>query len=127
MVSPPHLETAEHLSKLTGQTTVVKEQITTSGTRIATLQGHVSHSYHEVSRLLLTADECLQSPCDFRRNSSKNGGSGRNLDLLYTNLRRAERGSRAPSGRGERARLRPARRSECKTFPQLARTVTGFA
>ena len=29
--APNHIETAEHLSKLTGQTTVVKEQITTSG------------------------------------------------------------------------------------------------
>jgi hypothetical protein len=29
--APNRIETAEHLSKLTGQTTVVKEQITTSG------------------------------------------------------------------------------------------------
>jgi type IV secretion system protein VirD4 len=29
--APNRIETAEHLSKLTGQTTVVKEQVTTSG------------------------------------------------------------------------------------------------
>jgi type IV secretion system protein VirD4 len=32
---PNRVETAEHLSRLTGQTTVVKEQITTSGRRTA--------------------------------------------------------------------------------------------
>jgi type IV secretion system protein VirD4 len=67
--APNRLETAEHLSKLTGQTTVVKEQITTSGARIAALQGHVSRSYHEVSRPLLTADECLRMPGPRRQNT----------------------------------------------------------
>jgi type IV secretion system protein VirD4 len=56
------VETAEHLSKLTGQTTVVKEQITTSGRRASALLGQVSRTLQEVQRPLLTVDECLRMP-----------------------------------------------------------------
>ena len=56
------VETAEHLSRLTGQTTVVKEQITTSGRRTAAMLGQVSRTYQEVQRPLLTPDECLRMP-----------------------------------------------------------------
>ena len=60
---PPHrIETAEHLSKLTGQTTVAKEQITTSGRRTSALLGQVSRTIQEVQRPLLTTDECLRMP-----------------------------------------------------------------
>jgi type IV secretion system protein VirD4 len=55
--APNRIETAEHLSKLTGQTTVVKEQITTSGRGWST---NVSRSTHEVSRPLLTPDEAMR-------------------------------------------------------------------
>jgi len=59
---PNRVETAEHLSKLTGQTTVVKEQITTSGKRASGLLGQVSRTIQEVQRPLLTIDECLRMP-----------------------------------------------------------------
>lgn len=59
---PNRLETAEHLSKLTGQTTVIKEQITTSGQRMGMFLKQVSKTYQEVQRPLLTADECLRMP-----------------------------------------------------------------
>lgn len=59
---PNRVETAEHLSRLTGQTTVVKEQITTSGRRTATMHGQVSRTFQEVQRPLLTPDECLRMP-----------------------------------------------------------------
>nr|WP_317623891.1 type IV secretory system conjugative DNA transfer family protein [Acidovorax sp. SUPP3334]BDH38401.1 type IV secretory system conjugative DNA transfer family protein [Acidovorax sp. SUPP3334] len=59
---PNRLETAEHLSKLTGTTTVIKEQITTSGRRTAALLGQVSRTTQEVQRPLLTPDECLRMP-----------------------------------------------------------------
>lgn len=59
---PNRVETAEHLSKLTGQTTVVKEQITTSGKRASLLLGQVSRTTQEVQRSLLTIDECLRMP-----------------------------------------------------------------
>jgi type IV secretion system protein VirD4 len=55
---PNRIETAEHLSKLTGQTTVVKEQITTSGRPGA--PASVSRSTQEISRPLLTADEAMR-------------------------------------------------------------------
>jgi type IV secretion system protein VirD4 len=55
--APNRVETAEHLSKLTGQTTAVKEQITTSGRGWST---NVSRSTHEVSRPLLTPDEAMR-------------------------------------------------------------------
>jgi type IV secretion system protein VirD4 len=53
------LETAEHLSKLTGQTTIIKEQVTRSGRGLGT---HVSTTMQEVQRPLLTPDECLRMP-----------------------------------------------------------------
>lgn len=59
---PNRVETAEHLSRLTGQTTVVKEQITTSGKRISAMLGQVSRTMQEVQRPLLTPDECLRMP-----------------------------------------------------------------
>lgn len=59
---PNRVETAEHLSKLTGQTTVTKEQITTSGQRTSALLGQVSRTIQEVQRPLLTPDECLRMP-----------------------------------------------------------------
>ena len=59
---PNRIETAEHLSKLTGQTTVTKEQITTSGKRIGVMHGHVTRTIQETQRALLTPDECLRLP-----------------------------------------------------------------
>ena len=56
---PNRLETAEHLSKLTGQTTIVKEQITRSGRGLG-VQSSVA--MQEVQRPLLTPDECLRMP-----------------------------------------------------------------
>jgi type IV secretion system protein VirD4 len=50
---PNRVETAEHLSKLVGQTTVVKEQVTHSGK-------NTSRTRQEVQRPLLTVDECLR-------------------------------------------------------------------
>jgi type IV secretion system protein VirD4 len=58
---PNRLETAEHLSKLTGQATVVKQQVTTSGNRFGGLT-NISKSLHEVQRPLLTPDECMRMP-----------------------------------------------------------------
>ena len=56
---PNRLDTAEHLSKLTGQTTIIKEQVTRSGRGLGT---QVSTTMHEVQRPLLTPDECLRMP-----------------------------------------------------------------
>ncbi len=55
---PNRLETAEHLSRLTGTTTVKHEQVTRSGG----LLGHRSRTTQWVQRPLLTADECLRLP-----------------------------------------------------------------
>ncbi|MDR2925489.1 MAG: type IV secretory system conjugative DNA transfer family protein [Azoarcus sp.] len=60
--APNRIETAEHLSKLTGTATVVKEQITTSGKRAAAMLGQVSRTFQEVQRPLLTPDECMRLP-----------------------------------------------------------------
>lgn len=59
---PNRLDTAEHLSKLTGQTTIVKKSITTSGKRAFGGVGQISTSLQEVQRPLLTPDECLRMP-----------------------------------------------------------------
>ena len=44
------------------QTTVAKEQMTTSGRRTSALLGQVSRTIQEVQRPLLTTDECLRMP-----------------------------------------------------------------
>ena len=59
---PNRIETAEHLSKLTGQTTIIKEQITTSGRRSSMMHGHVTRTMQETQRALLTPDECMRLP-----------------------------------------------------------------
>jgi Type IV secretory system Conjugative DNA transfer len=62
---PNRLDTAEHLSKLTGQTTIIKEQVTRSGRGLGS---QVSTTMHEVQRPLLTPDECLRMPGPQRMN-----------------------------------------------------------
>lgn len=52
---PNRVETAEHLSKLIGQTTITKAQITQNGKQ-------TSRTMQEMQRSLLTVDECLRMP-----------------------------------------------------------------
>ncbi len=59
---PNRVETAEYLSKMTGQTTVTRQRVTTSGARLAVVQGQVSITSEETQRPLLTVDECLRMP-----------------------------------------------------------------
>jgi type IV secretion system protein VirD4 len=73
---PNRVETAEHLSKLTGQTTVAKEQITTSGRRTAALLGQVSRTIQETQRPLLTPDECLRMPGPVKTDSGEIAQAG---------------------------------------------------
>ena len=58
---PNRVETAEYLSKMTGQTTIVKTAVTMSGQRTGWL-GQASKSLQEVQRPLLTVDEALRMP-----------------------------------------------------------------
>ena len=58
--APNKIETAEWLSKMSGTTTVVKEDISTSGQRFGAVLQNVSRSFHELSRPLLTPDEALR-------------------------------------------------------------------
>jgi type IV secretion system protein VirD4 len=56
---PARLETAEHLSKMTGVTTMVRQQVTRSGRGFAV---NVSRNMQESSRPLMTADETMRMP-----------------------------------------------------------------
>ncbi len=69
--APNRIETAEHLSKLTGQTTVIKEQITTSGRRSSMMHGHVTRTLQETQRALLTPDECMRLPGPMKDSEGK--------------------------------------------------------
>jgi len=60
--APNKVETAEWMSKMAGQATVIKEQISTSGKRFGMVLEQVSRSYQEVQRPLMTADEIMQLP-----------------------------------------------------------------
>lgn len=56
--APNEQETAEWISKLAGTATVVKQDVTESGTRHGAMR-NVSRTFHEVSRPLLTPDEIM--------------------------------------------------------------------
>lgn len=58
--APNKIETAEWLSKMSGTTTIVKEDISTSGQRFGAVLQNVSRSFHELSRPLITPDEALR-------------------------------------------------------------------
>ncbi len=60
--APNKVETAEWMSKMTGQTTVIKEQITTSGKRFGAVLEQVSRSFQEIQRPLMTPDEIMRLP-----------------------------------------------------------------
>lgn len=60
--APNKIETAELLSKMTGQTTVVKTVRTSSGNRGSLVLSNVSENYQEVQRPLLTTDKCMTLP-----------------------------------------------------------------
>lgn len=62
--APNKIETAELLSKMTGQATMQQEQRSYSGSRLAVLLGQVSSSMQTVQRPLLTADETMRLPAD---------------------------------------------------------------
>ncbi len=72
--APNKVETAELLSKMTGTTTVVKSYTTTSGDRISVMLGQVTESLQEISRPLLTVDECM------RLKSAKKASNGEVLE-----------------------------------------------
>ena len=58
--APNKLETAEWLSKMTGQKTQYAEEISTSGNRFGAVMGNVNRSIQAFARPLLTPDECLR-------------------------------------------------------------------
>lgn len=62
--APNKMETAELLSKMTGESTVTHEQKNFSGNRLALMQNNVSISEQHTGRPLLTAHECTTLPPD---------------------------------------------------------------
>ena len=70
--APNERETARWVSDMIGTTTIVKEDVTESGERLGSLS-HVSRSFHEVSRPLMTPDEIatLKKPRKERRADGK--------------------------------------------------------
>jgi type IV secretion system protein VirD4 len=78
---PNNLETAKHLSDMTGETTIINEEITTSGKRAGMIHGNVSRRLHEVKRPLLTPDEILRLP---GATKNKNGLITKPGDMLIS-------------------------------------------
>ena len=60
--APQVLKSIQYISRMTGQTTVFKNQITTSGARMSPYQKQVSQTIQEVSRPLMTEDEVMRMP-----------------------------------------------------------------
>ncbi len=57
--APNELESAKWVSDVIGQTTIIKEDVTESGTRHGSLK-NISRTYHEISRPLMTPGEIMQ-------------------------------------------------------------------
>jgi type IV secretion system protein VirD4 len=57
--APNEWKTGEWISQMIGNTTIVKEDVTESGTRLGPMK-HVSRTYHEVSRPLMTPNEIMR-------------------------------------------------------------------
>jgi len=57
--APNEWKTGEWVSQMVGNTTIVKEDVTESGLRYGPMK-HISRTYHEVSRPLLTPNEIMQ-------------------------------------------------------------------
>jgi type IV secretion system protein VirD4 len=62
--APNNLDTAEMLSKMTGTTTVEKQTVSFSGSRMSSMLNQMSVSIDQVQRPLMTADEIMQMPSD---------------------------------------------------------------
>jgi type IV secretion system protein VirD4 len=58
--APNIIETAQWISDNAGVTTIITEQVTTSGARFGAVLQNVSRSYHETARPLITADEAMR-------------------------------------------------------------------
>lgn len=62
--APNAYKTAEDLSKMTGTTTIKKQDVSYSGSRMSSMLGQMSVSEQSVERPLMTADEIMQLPRD---------------------------------------------------------------
>lgn len=60
--APNKMETAELLSRMSGQTTIIQKKTTVSGKRFGYALGQVSETMQEVQRPLITADEAMRLP-----------------------------------------------------------------
>jgi type IV secretion system protein VirD4 len=60
--APNKLETAEWLSKMTGQTTVINDQVSVSGKRFGLFPGQFSSHFSSTQRPLMTSDEIMRLP-----------------------------------------------------------------
>lgn len=58
--APNKIETAKWLSEMTGQATLIKEDISTSGQRFGAILQSASRNFHEVARPLATPDEVMR-------------------------------------------------------------------
>ncbi|WP_443694921.1 type IV secretory system conjugative DNA transfer family protein [Pseudomonas sp.] len=77
--APNKLETAEWMSKMTGQTTVVSENISTSGKRFGMMLEQVTRSYQQTQRPLMTADEIMRLPGPTKATVTEQDGTTKDL------------------------------------------------
>ena len=69
--APNKLATAELLSKMSGQTTIIHTKKTVSGKRTGLVLGQVNETIQEVQRPLLTADEAMRLPTAVKDESGR--------------------------------------------------------
>lgn len=77
--TPNRQETAELLSKMAGQTTVINEQISNSGSRFGMIWGQSSRSYQSIQRPLMTPTEISNMPIAIKNENKEVIGGGEML------------------------------------------------
>lgn len=69
--APNKYETAEWLSKMTGQSTVIEEDISTSGGRFAAILSNVTRNFRATGRPLATPDEIMRLVAPLKSDDGK--------------------------------------------------------
>jgi type IV secretion system protein VirD4 len=77
--APNNYNTAEWMSKMAGQTTVVSENVSTSGKRFGMMLEQVTRNYQQTQRPLMTPDEIMRLPGPTKMTVKQGDGTTKDL------------------------------------------------
>ncbi|CAG2138432.1 hypothetical protein LMG19282_01495 [Cupriavidus campinensis] len=123
--APNTLETAEEISKMTGVTTVKRQNVSYSGTRLGAMLGQMNISEELVERPLLTADEASRLPRDEMLVFNTGHNPIRAKKLKYFEMPEFQRRAEIPSPSRVHMTFREGQAIRTKWFMVLCQRVKG--